>query len=78
MAMIMDPTQGEKDVVLHYTPVSDERKEAVEKGKRLAAAYCDWIASCEARFGKSRDLSLARTNAQQASMWATRGLFNPD
>lgn len=71
-------SQGEKDVVLTYTPVSDERKSAAEKGKRLAAAYCDWIASCEAEFGRSRDLSLARTKVQEASMWATRGLFNPE
>lgn len=71
-------SQGEKDVVLTYSPVSDERKTDAERGKRLQAAYCDWLAEMETKHGRSRDLSLARTKAQEASMWATRGLFNPE
>jgi hypothetical protein len=70
-------TNGERAVVLHYTAVDEDRLQRVKDLKRLAAAYYDALESAERDFCPSRDLSLAKTKVQEASMWATRGLTNP-
>lgn len=74
----IENTPGGKAVVMSYTPVSEERKAAAHHLKKLAAEYFNAIVAAEEKFGRSRDLSLAKTHIQDASMWATRGLFNPE
>lgn len=74
----IENTEGGKAVVINYTPVSAERKDAAMHLKILAANYYNALVSAEKEFGRSRDISLAKTHLQEASMWATRGLFNPE
>jgi hypothetical protein len=74
----IENTPGGKAVVMSYTPVTEDRKDAALNLKRLAAEYFNGIVAAEEKFGRSRDLSLAKTHVQDASMWATRGLFNPE
>lgn len=74
----INSTPGGKAVVMDYTPVSEDRKAAANHLKRLAAECFNAIVAAEEKFGRSRDLSLAKTEIQSASMWATRGLFNPE
>lgn len=74
----IEKTEGGRAVVMSYTPVSDERKEASLSAKALAAAYYNAICACEEQFGRHRDFSLAKTKLQEASMWLTRGLMNPE
>jgi len=71
-------TPGERAVVLNYSPVSEERLDDVNRGKKLAAAYFDFIATMEVKYGRQRDFSVAMTELQTASMWLTRGLTNPE
>lgn len=71
-------TDGGKAVVMDYTPISDDAKGAMRAAKELAAAYFNKIVECEQRFGRHRDFSIAKTKVQEASMWLTRGLANPE
>ena len=71
-------TDGGKAVVMDYTPISDDAKVAMRAAKELAAAYFNKIVECEQRFGRHRDFSIAKTKVQEASMWLTRGLANPE
>lgn len=72
------PTNGEKAVVITYTPVEQDRLDDVKRLKEAAAAYFDLIEIVEAKYGRQRDFSLAKTHVQEASMWVTRGLTNPE
>jgi len=69
---------GSKAVVLDYTPVDAGRLEDVKVLKRLAAAYIDAINAVAEKYGLQRDFSLGVTKVQEASMWVTRGLTNPE
>ena len=71
-------TDGGKAVVMDYTPISRVGKVAMRAAKELAAAYFNKIVECEQRFGRHRDFSIAKTKVQEASMWLTRGLANPE
>lgn len=71
-------SEGAKAVVLNYTNVDLDRKELVSDLKTLAAQYYDAIVAVENKFGRQRDFSLAKTKLQEASMWVTRGLTNPE
>lgn len=51
-----------------YRVLSDEEKAQMVELKDLGAAF---IAKCN-EIGKSRELSLAVTNAEQAVMWAVK------
>lgn len=51
-----------------YRVLSDEEKQSMVELKDLGAAF---IAKCNA-IGKSRELALAVTNAEQAVMWAVK------
>lgn len=51
-----------------YRVLSDDEKAQMVKLKDLGAAF---IFECE-KLGKSRELSLAVTNAEQAVMWAVK------
>jgi hypothetical protein len=51
-----------------YRVLSDAEKAQMVELKDLAAAF---IAACD-RIGQSRELSLAKTNAEQAVMWAVK------
>ncbi|MEO1725033.1 MAG: hypothetical protein AAFR84_21870 [Pseudomonadota bacterium] len=51
-----------------YRVLTDEEKALMEEIKDLGAAF---IAKVE-EIGKSRELSLAKTNAEQAVMWAVK------
>lgn len=51
-----------------YRILSDAEKQQMVDLKDLAAAF---IAKCN-EIGKSRELSLAITNAEQAAMWAVK------
>jgi hypothetical protein len=71
-------SEGRKAVVLDYTQVSEDRRGRVNELKLMAAAYYDAIAAAEEEYGRQRDFSIAKTKLQEASMWATRGLTNPE
>lgn len=71
-------SEGAKAVVLEYSSVDLDRRELVRDLKVLAAQYYDAIVAVENKFGRKRDFSLAKTKVQEASMWATRGLTNPE
>lgn len=51
-----------------YRTLTDEEKARMLALKDLAAAF---IAKCD-EIGASRELALAKTNAEQAAMWAVR------
>ena len=51
-----------------YRVLSDAEKAQMVKLKDLGAAF---IAACD-EIGASRELSLAKTNAEQAVMWAVK------
>lgn len=51
-----------------YRVLSDAEKQQMVDLKDLGAAF---IAKCDA-IGQSRELSLAKTNAEQAVMWAVK------
>ena len=51
-----------------YRTLSDEEKAQMLAVKDLAAAF---IAKCD-ELGQSRELALAKTNAEQAAMWAVK------
>ena len=74
----MTMSEGEKAVVLNYTPIDDAQKAAIPRIKTLIAAAFDEIVRLEAEFGRQRDYSLAKTHLQEASMWAVRGITNPE
>lgn len=71
-------SDGTKAVVLDYTEVSPERQETVRQMKIKASYYYDAIVKTENFYGAQRDFSIAKTKLQEASMWVTRGLTNPD
>lgn len=57
------------NVVRHeYRVLSDEEKEQMRKLKDLGRAF---IEACD-EVGQSPELSLAKTNAEQAVMWAVK------
>lgn len=57
------------NVVRHtYRVLSDDEKQQMLDLKDLGAAF---IAKCD-EVGSSRELSLAKTNAEQAVMWAVK------
>jgi hypothetical protein len=59
------------NVVRHaYRVLTDEEKAQMLDLKDLGAAF---IAKCE-EIGKSREMSLAITNAEQAVMWAVKAI----
>lgn len=51
-----------------YRTLTDEEKARMLALKDLAAAF---IAKCD-EIGTSRELALAKTNAEQAAMWAVK------
>jgi hypothetical protein len=69
---MIDSTSGERivnNVVRHeYRVLSDDEKAQMLKLKDLGLAF---IQACDA-IGQSRELSLAKTNAEQAVMWAVK------
>jgi hypothetical protein len=71
-------SEGTKAVVLNYTGLSDDRKADVQYLKKLAAQYYDAVVEVEKKYGRQRDFSVAKTKIQEASMWATRGITNPE
>jgi hypothetical protein len=71
-------SEGTEAVVLEYKPVTDDRKAVVTELKTKAAAYYDAIVATETYYGQQKDFSIAKTKLQEASMWVTRGLTNPD
>lgn len=71
-------TEGEKAVVLAYTPIGDAQKAAVGALKQAMAAAYDAVVKVEQQFGRQRDYSVAKTHLQEASMWAVRGITNPE
>jgi hypothetical protein len=71
-------SEGTRAVVLDYTQVSEDRKSLVRQLKQKAADYFDAIVVAEQQYGRQRDFSLAKTYLQEASMWVTRGLTNPE
>ena len=67
------PSEGDdrtaNNVVRHtYRVLSDDEKAQMLALKDLGAAF---IAKCD-EVGASRELSLAKTNAEQAVMWAVK------
>ena len=56
-----------------YRELTDEEKETV---KALKAHGEDFVAACNV-LGKSRELSLAITNVEQAVMWAVKHVTGP-
>lgn len=72
MTTKIDSTSDDRtanNVVRHeYRALSDKEKADMLELKDLAAAF---ITKCNA-LGKSRELSLAVTNAEQAVMWAVK------
>lgn len=53
-----------------YRVLSDAEKQSMVRLKDLGAAF---IAACD-DVGQSRELSLAKTNAEQAVMWAVKAI----
>ena len=51
-----------------YRVLSDAEKQSMVRLKDLGAAF---IAACD-EIGQSREMSLAKTNAEQAVMWAVK------
>ena len=51
-----------------YRVLSDAEKQSMVRLKDLGAAF---IAACD-DIGQSREMSLAKTNAEQAVMWAVK------
>ena len=51
-----------------YRVLSDEEKQQMVDLKDLGAAF---LAKCD-EIGQSREMSLAKTNAEQAVMWAVK------
>ena len=51
-----------------YRVLSDDEKRQMVEVKDLGAAF---IAKCD-QIGQSRELALAKTNAEQAVMWAVK------
>ena len=51
-----------------YRVLSDAEKQQMVDLKDLAAAF---IAKCD-EIGQSREMALAKTNAEQAAMWAVK------
>ena len=53
-----------------YRVLSDAEKQSMVRLKDLGAAF---IAACD-EIGQSREMSLAKTNAEQAVMWAVKSI----
>lgn len=53
-----------------YRVLSDAEKQSLVRLKDLGAAF---IAACD-EIGQSREMSLAKTNAEQAVMWAVKAI----
>lgn len=53
-----------------YRVLSDAEKQSMVRLKDLGAAF---IAACD-EIGQSREMSLAKTNAEQAVMWAVKAI----
>jgi hypothetical protein len=51
-----------------YRVLSDEEKQQMVELKDLGAAF---LSKCD-EIGQSREMSLAKTNAEQAVMWAVK------
>lgn len=63
-----------------YTPLSDAQKELANEGKVLEERYLRFITKVvdTATSGEQqRCAAIARTKMQEASMWATRAIFQP-
>ena len=71
-------TAGDRAIVRRFSPLSDEQKAAVDDLKQKAASYYDAVCEVEEKFGAQRDYSVAKTKIQEASMWAVRGVTNPE
>lgn len=54
----------------NYRTLTDDEKANMTRLKDLGAAF---IAACD-EIGASRELSLAKTNAEQAVMWAVKAI----
>lgn len=64
-----DDDRTANNAVRHqYRTLSDEEKAQMLALKDLGAAF---LAKCD-EIGQSRELSLAKTNAEQAVMWAVK------
>ena len=68
----MDSTSDERvvnNVVRHeYRVMTDDEKAQMKRLKDIGLAF---IEACD-QIGQSRELSLAKTNAEQAVMWAVK------
>lgn len=72
MTNYLDSTSDERtanNTVRHkYRVLNDEEKAQMLRLKDLGAAF---IAACD-EIGQSREMSIAKTNAEQAVMWAVK------
>lgn len=72
MPKTVDSTSDERtanNVVRHeYRYLTEEEKEQMKRLKDLGLAF---IEACD-EVGQSREMSLAKTNAEQAVMWAVK------
>lgn len=66
-------TQG-NDTRLNYRELTDAEKDMIGFIKRQQQQFIDYCRS----LGSSRELSLAITKAQEASMWAVNHVTSPD
>jgi hypothetical protein len=60
-----------------YTPLSDEQKEQVDYIKSTAETFeaiLDTYVSRDERSERSRCMAIARTNLEQAVMWAVKAV----
>ena len=61
-----------------YAPLTDEQKNNVERLKDKAQEYFDLLSEMQQfAYTDLRMLSLAKTNLEQASMWAVKGVTPP-
>ena len=71
-------TAGDKAVARTFSPLSDEQKADMDAVKNAAARFYDTVHAMEAKYGRKRGFSLAKTELETASMWAVKAIANPD
>lgn len=71
-------SEGEKAVVLQYSKLSEQQVTSIEHVKKTVAVAYDAICVAENLFGLLDDFSIAKERLKEASMWAVRGIANPE
>jgi len=71
-------SEGAKAVVLVYSPLDEKQVATIEYIKRTIATAYDAVCVAENQFGPSIDFRIAKERLQEASMWAVRGIANPE